>query len=361
MKQILRDIEFGVHTFELSQTLTKKQFDAIHQRCCARGGLIPNETKKEYRTLRDPSMPGITVTLYPIRSRNAYRVSVRVEPCRVLGSKDPTALYSYSQKSYRKLEDICNRYLEQLCIPGELCSIPVSRCDLTCNLVFRSQDIVDAYLRLLKKSCLIPSYRAVKFNVHEKKAKDPKRANKYSHCIQCRQATFLCYDKIDQLKMIGRCPKEWDDCFILRLEAQLKCPALKRHLDKETLEDNLSLLKAASEHALPVISSYLTRMFPCTAPHLRHENAVSAVMKNVKKERLREQMLFLLRKTSDGAGLDTAAQKLREVYTDVNNKRLKKILYKFKALNVNPITLLNAGKLKSLPYLGIIMDVKHTF
>lgn len=357
MKQILRDIEFGVHTFELSQTVTKKQFDTIHQRCCARGGLIPNETKKEYRTLRDPFMPGITVTLYPIRSRNTYRVSVRVEPCRVLGSKDPTALYSYSKKSYRKLEDICNRYLEQPCIPGELRSIPVSRCDLTCNLVFRSQDTVDAYLRLLKKSCLIPSYRAVKFNVHEKKAKDPKRANEYSHCIQCDQATFLCYDKIDQLKMIGRCPKEWDDCFILRLEAQLKCPALKRHLDKETLEDNLSLLKAASKHALPVISSYLTRMFPCTAPHLRYEDAVSAVMKNIKKERLREQMLFLLRKTSDGAGLGTAAQKWMKIYDIADARKFHSLMKQFDKLHVNPITLTSNDKTE-IPCLRTLIQLE---
>lgn len=56
-------------------------------------------------------------------------------------------------------------------------------------------------------------------------------------------------------------------------------------------------LKAASERALPVISSYLTRMFPCTAPHLRYEDAVYAVMEKVKKECLREQMLFLLRYT----------------------------------------------------------------
>ena len=124
------------------------------------------------------------------------------------------------------------------------------------------------------------------------------------------------------------------------------------------LEDNPSLLKAALEHALPVISSYLTRIFPCTAPHLRYEDALYSVMENVKKERLREQMLFLLRKTSDGTRLDTAAQKSREAYTDVNNKRWKKILDKFEALNVTPITLLNAGKLKSLPHLGAIVDVK---
>lgn len=71
------------------------------------------------------------------------------------------------------------------------------------------------------------------------------------------------------------------------------------------------------------------------------------------------KMLFLLQKASDGAGLDTAAQKLREAYTAVNNKRWKKILDKFEALNVNPITLLNAGKLKSLPRLGAIVDVKR--
>ena len=37
-------------------------------------------------------------------------------------------------------------------------------------------------------------------------------------------------------------------------------------------------LNAASAHALPVISSYLIRMVPSIAPHLRYENAVYAVM-----------------------------------------------------------------------------------
>ena len=144
--------------------------------------------------------------------------------------------------------------------------------------------------------------------------------------------------------MIGRCPKEWDDCFILRLEAQLKRPALKRHLDKETLEDNLSLLKAASKRALPVISSYLTRMFPCTAPHLRYEDAVYSVMKNVKKDRLREQMLFLLRKTSDGAGLDTAVQKWAKIYDIVGARKFHSLMKQFDKLHVNPITLTTKDK-----------------
>ena len=103
-------------------------------------------------------------------------------------------------------------------------------------------------------------------------------------------------------------------------------------------------LKAASERTLPVISSYLTRMFPCTAPHLRYKDAVSAVMENIKKERLREQMLFLLRKTSDGAGLDTAAQKWAKIYDIVDARKFHSLMKQFDKLHVNPITLTSNDK-----------------
>ena len=110
------------------------------------------------------------------------------------------------------------------------------------------------------------------------------------------------------------------------------------------LEDNPSLLKAALEHALPVISSYLTRIFPCTAPHLRYEDALYSVMENVKKERLREQMLFLLRKTSDDAGLDTVAQKWAKTYNIVDARKFHSLMKQFDKLHVNPITLTNTDK-----------------
>ena len=351
MKNIPVSFQSGVHTFEISQTLTKNQFTSVLNRAHARGKLIHNKKIQESYVLLDQQMPGITVTLYPIYQRRTYRVNIKIEPCRVLGSDDPTALYQYSKKSFHKLQRLCDRYLEMLCIPGSIETMKVSRCDLTCNLGFPDQEYVDAYLRILKKSHLIPGYRVDTFKANAKKAKDPKRANQHSHCIRCKQASILCYDKIDQLKMVGRCPRELEDAAILRLEAQLKRPALKRVLGERALEDNAALLKAATKQSVPIIKYYLNRMFPCGGTHLRYKDAVSKVQK-IKKETLREQMLYLLRKVSDAATWDSAAQKLKEHYkdvTDVTDKRIKKLYSKFDALDINPITLLNDSSMARVP------------
>ena len=351
MKNIPVSFQSGVHTFEISQTLTKNQFTSVLNRAHARGKLIHNRKGQESYVLLDQQMPGITVTLYPIHQRRTYRVNIKVEPCRVLGSDDPTALYQYSKKSFHKLQQLCDRYLEMLCIPGSIEAMKVSRCDLTCNLGFPDQDYVEAYLRILKKSHIIPGYRVDTFKANAKKAKDPKRANQHSHCIRCKQVSFLCYDKIDQLKMVGRCPHELEDAATLRLEAQLKRPALKRALGKRALEDNAALLKAASDQVAEVIHSYLSRMFPCSGTHLQYEDAVSVVQK-IKKETLREQMLYLLRKVSDAATWDSASRKLNEHYTDVTDKQIKKIHCKFDELGISPITLLDNRSMKSLPPLS---------
>ena len=351
MKTIPVSFQSGVHTFEVGQPLTKEQFTVALNLAHARGKLIHNKKGQESYVLLDQQIPGITVTLYPIHQRRTYRVNIKVEPCRVLGSDDPTALYQYTKKSFHKLQQFCDRYLEMLCIPGSIETMKVSRCDLTCNLGFPDQQYVDAYLRILKKSHMIPGYSVDTFKANEKKAKDPNQANQHSHCIRCKQASILCYDKIDQLKMVGRCPHELEDVAILRLEAQLKRPALKRVLGKKALENNAALLKAASDQVAEVSHSYLSRMFPCSGTHLQYEEAVSVVQK-IKKETLREQMLYLLRKVSDAATWDSAARKLKEHYTDVTDKRIKKIYSKFDAFDINPITLPNSSSTERVPPLS---------
>ena len=83
------------------------------------------------------------------------------------------------------------------------------------------------------------------FKANEKKAKAPSRANQRSYCIRCKQVSLLCCDKIDQLKMIDRCPHELEDA--------------------------------------------------------------ATVVQKIKKEIQRGQMLYLLRKMSDAATWDSAA------------------------------------------------------
>ena len=120
--------------------------------------------------------------------------------------------------------------------------------------------------------------------------------------------------------MIGHCPDELEDAAILWLEAQLSRPALKRALGSQVLWHNSAFLKEASDEAITVINGYQNMMFPCDGIHLRYEDAVSAVLK-IKKKAQQERMLYLLKKVSDTATLDSAAQKVKDHYTDVERKR----------------------------------------
>ena len=88
------------------------------------------------------------------------------------------------------------------------------------------------------------------FKVNEKKAKAPSQANQHAHCIRCKQVSLLCCDKIDQPKMVDRCPHELEDA--------------------------------------------------------------ATVGQKIKKEALRGQMLYPLRKMSDAATWDSAARKLED-------------------------------------------------
>ena len=72
---MLEYIEVGLHTFELSQTLTKNQFNEVLNQIYIRGQLFHNETGQESYTLRDKQMAGVRIILYHIKKRRTYRTS----------------------------------------------------------------------------------------------------------------------------------------------------------------------------------------------------------------------------------------------------------------------------------------------
>ncbi len=58
----------------------------------------------------------------------------------------------------------------------------------------------------------------------------------------------------------------------------------------------------------------------------------------MKDDLLQEQMLYLLEKTSDSAGVSAAVQKLEKSYKNVDNRRKKKIFDTFDTLGISPVT-----------------------
>ncbi len=109
--------------------------------------------------------------------------------------------------------------------------MPLCRVDVTENIFLDSLAMVQGYLHVLKKSLVPRDYKLEKF--HKGKAKDIRRANQHSHCLKANHVTVLAYDKVDQLKMIGRGDELIDEKAILRIEIQMKQNKIYRTRPKE--------------------------------------------------------------------------------------------------------------------------------
>lgn len=253
------EISTGVHTYSVGMPLTAKHYYQIQKSLSDHLRLINSNfwAKKEQYTVDFLKESGIV--LYLSKIKRIYRIKVRLEPCRVLGNSDPAALYQPSKKSYREMIQQVDKLLQPYHIPCSIDEMKISRIDLTCNLLFSQSDPVQIYIRSLQKAFVLPHYKRDYFRPDDGKAKNPQEANRHSCKQKCRSASFFSYDKTAQLQMIGRLTNELIGKRVLRLEAELKREAMKKHLGKQP--DNYHYLKAGAAQAQKVIKWYLKRLF----------------------------------------------------------------------------------------------------
>ena len=259
---MIESVAYGVHTYSVGMVLTYQQFKKIQDACYETGCVQDTSDiciRKERLSCHAYREQGIKIYLHGI-SGELYRLRIQIEPCRVLSEASPTALFQTDKWNYRHLVMTVDRLLKNLKVPCSIDNMKISRCDLTANIGFFSQEELMEYLRILKKSLIIPRYKYVFFEKRGQKVNDWKIANAHSHCLSCKSASFLIYDKIAQLEMIDRCDETLLDKHILRLEAELKRPALKKHLGKKRMYDNQSILIAAGLKCPKVINWYINRL-----------------------------------------------------------------------------------------------------
>lgn len=118
-------------------TLTAAQYHAIKNRL---GKLLRKSTgdywsKAEHYMVDSFREKG--VWLYLSRMDTIYRVKVRIEPCRVLASGDPTALFQADKKQYRAMVEKVDSLLQPCGLPRSIDRMKISRMDLTCDLTFQ--------------------------------------------------------------------------------------------------------------------------------------------------------------------------------------------------------------------------------
>lgn len=341
-----------VHTYTAGMVLTFDQFKRIRNACYETGCIAETSSiwkKAENLYCYAYHKQGVKVYLYGNHWKNVYRLRVQVEPCRVLGEANPTALFHPDKKQYKELVKRTDKILKKLKIRRTIDAMKISRCDVTINVEFEEQRTLMEYLRIYKKSLQIPHYECVHFKKDDQKAKDPKTANAHSYCISCKRASFLIYDKIAQLEMIDRCDETLLDRHVLRFEAELKRPALKKHLGKVAMETNYKLLSSAAQKCPKIIQWYLNRLQPPCEKYVQYIFALAEIDDAHVISRTRDRMEDLLFKTSNKGSLAAALEDLAKEYHLVSGNSIKTVLKGFQKCKISPITLRNGSDYFELP------------
>lgn len=272
-----------------------------------------------------------------------------VHPMLVLGNSDRSKLYMPHKKGeYNSIVKRVDKVLKKVNVPCSVDDMKLYRCDVTENWMFDKLKVVDEYIRIQKKSCLLPHYSWDTFREEDHKARDCKAANKHSCKQYCKSAAFFAYDKTAQLEMIEAFPEALIGKHIFRLEAQLRRKAMKKWVGKDCMDSsNWAIIKELGKSAEKILDWYLKRMHPVEGNHLRYKDAVK-IVSQIKGKKKQERMLYLLKKTSDSDTLTAALKKLKKKY-HLSENQCRTVLKQFKKLGISPITLTNNSDFKCLP------------
>ena len=223
--------------------------------------------------------------------------------------------------------------------------LSLSRMDLTVDYWLKDTD-GEALIRLFSKGRMPTHFQPSKWNKETGK-------NLY-FALESQHCRIKLYHKTFELKKSGRAGGP--PCVtILRLEISLDREAFLKRLKADKDTSAYELLECGDACIEKIVWKYLEKMFPCTGDHLRYDAARGRIMRERElEEEMREQILFVLKKTSKGSGLDTALKKLTAQF---GPEAKTGVLAAFDRLGINPITLPNESKLKQCPSLRQLLEV----
>ena len=341
-------VEAGIDTICYACILTSTQKDCMLQAVKGRPGFqtkVCNYWKGQF-VYTYSGWAGVRLRLRRSGEAVPWELEVIAHPARVLGNPDRSALYVPQKDSYREFLRRADAWLEESAVPCALKEMQVRRADYTQNHCFSDVELVQAYLRILKKSRVLPHYRVEEFREEEGKTKDVREANRHSYKQSCKSAAFFAYDKTAQLAMLGEEGTKLKSGRILRLEVQLRRKALRHWIPEKDLDSGWKTVKHLGKQGDAILQWYWERLQPGGGSYVRYQTAWERV-ETVKGKKLREQMCTLLRRTSDSQNLETALEKCRK-QDGWSRGQIHRVLEAFKKLGIHPITLPNHGKWERL-------------
>lgn len=348
------EVEIGIDSFSFCYPLTSKQKSQIIENLKSLPKFqtrCSNYFEKTYDYTSDYfAKRGVKLRIFK-KKGSIWNLFITIHPILLMGVAHRGSLYAPNNKSIMYiLLGNADKILTEIDCPCKLREIKLYRVDVTANLIFEDSDIVDNYLRILKKSLLLPHYHEDWFHKGDGKAKDYKLANKHSYKQSCKAAAFFAYDKTAQLEMIDALPFSLIDKKVLRLEVQLRRKGMKKWVKKDHMDDCIETLIKLSKKTNDIICWYLKRTQQKDLDYIQYKEAAQQIAK-LKSKKTRERMLYLLRKTSDRHTLSKALEDLRKEFR-LNSNQVNRVLRKFSDLGISPITLTNADTMERLPALS---------
>ena len=337
MSDVKMSKDYGIHTIELYlANLTYTEVQKVIDRLVENGQI--------YLTQREPyNIDRFGKSCYFIddgirlRIHQSYNksngIAFIINPSTLItGEYQPVKLWIPTKEAVDRMLEYIAAYLEELGLnPNYVSNLSLSQMDITENRWCGKGYDVTRNIHIFKKSFIPRNFKTVV-------SKDGD-VNAHLFTIKSNRITIKVYDKIYELKQNDRCPKSLEDESILRFEISLKREAFLKKLNLERTDSLYEMLHIGYENGRDILGDYYNKIFPFFGKAVCYKAAKKMILEKVSDSILQEQMLYLLKKASDSAGLSTATRKLKKLYTDVDHRRIKKILAEFDKLGIAPITL----------------------
>ena len=355
-------ITVGIDTLCYYYPLTYKQKESMIEKLKSAKGFYKDKSDyfseiKQYHS--DAYIEyGVKIFLQKY-SKGPWHLHLIVHPAKILGDSDRTSLWMPSKSEYSEISRRITEILRKAGFNQDVDHLSLTRVDLTANLHFPKQSVVEEYLRILKKGMILPHFRLEKFHEKDHKAKNCKLANTHSYKQSCKSGAFFAYDKISQLEMIDGFSAGLADQHILRLEIQLNSKGMKKWLKKEDKCSAWKTIRALSAQHFEILEWYLSRILPTACGHI-HYGEAAELLEGLRKSKSKERLQYFLRKQSDCKDLQTALEKTAEKF-DLSKSKTRKLLEKCRKIGLNPITLTNSNKHEQLPSLPNILESNMHF
>jgi hypothetical protein len=338
----LNKVEMGIHTIELytgalKYSETQKVIDYVTDK-----GAIQIRSSDPYNLDRRMKSSyfidrGITMRIHQSHNKS-NGISFAVNPTSLLSRKyQPLKLYKPTKGNVMDMLEQLETLFKEIQLSH--CDKPVinpenlslSRMDLTLDLYCSKDTNLSSLIRIFRKSKCPRHYKR-----HELKGE---KAHYFS--FKNKKCCFKVYDKVYELKKFDRCPPEIKNQKILRLEVSVKREKFLKYFNLKRDHNLYIMLNAGYKEIRNVLVYYLDKLFPSSGTHLPYSEAVRKIKWSALDSNTKEQMLFLLKKTSRSAGLDIVACKWKDGYGIVRPHKFEKLMNAFDTIDVNPITLGN--------------------